>query len=566
MPEAKLIECVPNISAGWDRAAVDAVAAAVRAVSGVELLDVDPGAATNRTVFTFVGAPDACVEAAFQLIKTAASVIDMRAHAGEHARLGATDVCPFVPLQGATMADCVVAAKTLGERVAKELGIPVYLYEAAATSPQRKSLPDIRSGEYEGLESKLKDPAWRPDFMPAPLDWDIVKRSGATVIGARPFLIAYNVNLNSRDEKLAHDIALEIRTAGRAKRDAAGNIVKKADGTNEMIPGRLQAVKAVGWFIPEFSRAQISINLTDLAATPLHIAFETCVEEAAKRGLRVTGSEIVGLVPKAAMIQAGEYFLRKQGKSAGVPEAQLIECAALSLGLSDLAPFKPEDKVIEMQLEKKSAAAPTLRGMRIDEFADLLSSDSPAPGGGSCAALAGALGASLAAMVAALTHGKKGFEVKRDAMEALGRKAQALKAELLCDIDRDTDAFNAVMTAIRMPKKSEAEKAARDSALEAANREATHIPLTVLERSADTLELLAEVAEHGNPNSVSDAGVGALLALAAAEGAHDNVRINLKGMTPSPWADETRARAAAALERARQRCCTARAAVEKLLG
>ena len=566
MENLKLIECVPNISAGRDKTVVEGVAAAVRGVSGVRLLDVDAGAATNRTVFTFAGSPEAVLEGAFVLIKTAQQLIDMRAHSGEHARLGATDVCPFVPLEGATLADCAAVAEKLGARVAAELGIPVYLYEAAARSPQRKNLAEIRSGEYEGLKAKLADPAWQPDFAPANPDWEgVIAKSGATVIGARPFLIAYNVNLNSRDEKLAHDIALTIREAGRAKRDDAGKIVKKADGASEMIPGRLKAVKAVGWFIPEFSRAQISINLTDLETTPLHKLFEVCREEAHARGLRVTGSEIVGLVPEAALLAAGKYFLEKQGKSSGVPRAQLIETAVLSLGLSDLGKFEPQEKIVEYQLAKAASPVLTLRGMTISAFADELSSDSPAPGGGSASALAGALGAGLSAMVAALTHGKKGFEAVRNEMDATARAAQADKEQFLLDIDRDTDAFNAVMAALRLPKKSTAEQQVRTEAMDAANRGATMIPLSVLERAASALQQTIIAAEKGNPNSVSDAGVSALLLLACAEGAYDNVRINLKGLEDSSWKQDILQRAAAAIAAAKERSARARAAVEKQL-
>ncbi len=566
MPDEKLLECVPNISAGRDRKIVDAVAAAVRGVNGVRLLDVDPGAATNRTVFTFAGSPEAVVEGAFILIRTAQQLIDMRGHSGEHARIGATDVCPFVPLTGATMADCVAAAEKLGARVAKELGIPVYLYESAARSSQRKNLADIRSGEYEGLKAKLADPAWAPDFSPAKPDWEhVICKSGATVIGARPFLIAYNVNFNSRDEKLAHDIALELREAGRAKRDGKGAIVKNADGTNEMAPGKFKAVKGVGWFIPEFGRAQLSVNLTDMTVTPLHILFDAACAEAEKRGLRVTGSEIVGLVPRQAMLEAGSYFLEKQGKSAGIPESQIIECAIQSLGLRDLAPFDPSEKIIEEKLAKLAAPAKALRGMTVTGFADELSSDSPAPGGGSAASLAGAMGAGLTAMVAALTHSKKGFESSKPEMDALARAGQSDKDAFLTDIDRDTDAFNAVMAAIRLPKKSDAEKTARDAAMEAANRGATEIPLGVLERAAAALERAGAVAEKGNPNSVSDAGVGSLLLLACAEGAYDNVRINLKGRPDSGWKKGVLRRAAAAIQLARERAKRAREAVERTL-
>lgn len=520
----RLVECVPNFSEGRDRAVLDAIAEAVRGVEGVDLLDVDPGRATHRTVFTFVGPPDACAEAAFRAIAVAAERIDMRRHRGEHPRIGATDVVPFVPLVGTTMEDCVALAKKLGKRVGDELGIPVYLYESAATSPQRANLADIRAGEYEKLEAKLADPAWKPDFGPAAFN----ARSGATVIGAREFLIAYNVNLNTRDRKLAQEVAFTIREAGRAKRDEAGEILRDKDGTSIKVPGTLKAVKAVGWVIDEYGRAQVSINLTDFKTTPLHVVFDECCRVAEGLGMRVTGSEIVGLVPREALLQAGRHYLTRQKRSVGVPEERIVECAIQTLGLKDVSPFDPADKVIEYRIRK---AGKTLRGMTLTAFADELSTDSPAPGGGSVASLCGALAAGLAGMVGNLTHGRKGQEKDWPEMERIAIEGQALKDAFLLDIDRDTESFNEVLAAMRLPKVTDEEKSLRAEAMERANQGAILVPLGVLRRSVEALRLAEVAAAHGNPNAVSDAGVSALCALACAEGAFYNVRINLKSLT-----------------------------------
>src|SRR5882672_3930543 len=408
----KLIECVPNFSEGRDRAVIDAIASEIAATPGAVLLDVDPGAATNRTVVTFIGGPDAVEEAAFRAIKKAAESIDMSRHRGEHQRLGATDVCPFVPVAGATMEDCVAIAKRLGKRVGEELGIPVFLYEAAATRPERRSLADIRKGEYEALAEKLKDPAFAPDFGPTRFN----ARSGASVIGAREFLIAYNINLNTREKKLANAIAQALREAGRSKRSP--------DGTTTNVPGRFKECRAVGWYIEEFGRAQVSINLTNYRVTPLHTVFDAACEEAAKLGLRVTGSELVGLIPREALLAAGDHYLARQNKTNGVPERERVHTAVLSLGLAELGPFDPNAKVIEYRY----AGAPSgLVAMTVRDFADELSSSSPAPGGGSVAALCGALSASLVAMVAALTWSKAGMEAARPAMKSAGVEAQNLK-------------------------------------------------------------------------------------------------------------------------------------------
>ncbi len=546
----KLIECVPNFSEGRDRGIIDAIAAEISASPGAVLLHVDPGSATNRTVVTFIGGPEAVEEAAFRAIKKAAALIDMTRHQGEHPRLGATDVCPFIPVQGATMQDCIAIAKSLGRRVGEELGIPVYLYEAAATRPERKSLADIRKGEYEALPDKIRDASFVPDFGPARHN----ARSGATVIGAREFLIAYNVNLNTRDKKLANAIARAIREAGASKRGA--------DGKTVAVPGRFKNCRAVGWYIEEFGRAQVSINLTDYKATPLHEVFDGVCEEAASLGLRVTGSELVGLIPRDALLAAGDHYLAKQGKTTGVPEKERVHAAVLSLGLSELAKFEPGLKVIEYRYADGHAG---LMAMTLAEFADEVSSSSPAPGGGSVAALCGSLSASLVAMVAALTWSKSGMESARPTMKAVGDDAQALKDWFLGAVVRDTDAFNAVLAAGRLPGKTPDEIAARSGEQERANQGAAKVPLEVLESAIRALELAHRVASDGNPSSVSDAGVAGACALAAAEGAALNVRINLPSLTDRSVADEFRARQAGALARARELAGRVRDSTERVL-
>lgn len=547
----KLIECVPNFSEGRDRAVIDAIAASIASTPGAVLLDVDPGAATNRTVVTFVGEPEAVEEAAFRAIRTASSLIDMSRHRGEHPRLGATDVCPFVPVQGATMGDCVAIATRLGKRVGEDLGIPVFLYEAAATRPERKSLADIRKGEYEALPEKLKDPAFAPDFGPARFD----PKSGATVIGAREFLIAYNVNLNTRDKKLANTIAQAIREAGRTKRNS--------DGTTTTLPGRFKECRAVGWYIEEFGRAQVSINLTNYRITPLHDVFDAVREEAAKLGLRVTGSELVGLIPREALLAAGDHFLKKQGKTTGVPENERVHTAVLSLGLAELAGFDPRLKVIEYRYAGSPSGLPA---MTLRDFADELSSSSPAPGGGSVAALSGALSASLSSMVASLTWSKAGMEAARPAMQILGSEAQSLKDWFLHAVDRDTQAFNAVLAATRLPRRTADEVSARAAALERASRGAAEVPLEVLEATIRALELALSAAKDGNPNSVSDAGVAGSCALAAAEGAALNVRINAPSLADRTFADQVLARQTRALDRARDLAAQVGRIVDKALG
>jgi glutamate formiminotransferase/formiminotetrahydrofolate cyclodeaminase len=534
----KLVECVPNFSEGRDLEKIRAITGEIEAVAGVKLLDVDPGASTNRTVVTFIGPPEAVEEAAFRAIAKAAEVIDMRAHKGAHPRMGATDVCPFVPVSGVTMEDCVRLAAALGRRVAGELGIPVYLYEAAARKPERRNLATVRAGEYEGLPEKLKDPRWAPDFGESVFN----PKSGATIVGAREFLIAYNINLNTRDRKLAHEIALSLRESGRAKRDRDGNIVKDARGGTVKVPGKFKEVKSVGWYVEDYGVAQISVNFTNYKRTPVHVVFDEAVRLAAKLGLRVTGSELVGLIPKEALLMAGRHYFEKQGKSPGVPETELIRMAVRSLGLSDVVPFEPDKKIIESQVREPG---PALAGMSLRGFADELSMDSPAPGGGSVAALCGSLSAGLSAMVANLTVGKKGYEAVRDAMVDTAVRAQALKDLLLEAVDRDTKAFNKVMEAFRLPKTTPEQAEEKDRAVEEANKEATRVPLEVLERSVQAARLARTAAAQGNKNSLSDAGVAGLTAQTAGEGAYYNVLINLAGIKDARFAADVRRRASA---------------------
>jgi len=516
-----LVECVPNFSEGRNRRTIDEIVGSISAVEGVRVLDVEVGEATNRTVVTFIGPPERVEEAAVAMILRAAELIDMSSHRGAHPRLGATDVCPFVPVFDITMTECVALSRRVGERVGAE-GIPVYLYEESATAPHRRNLADIRRGEYEGLAAKLADPEWRPDFGPSEFD-ERVRRTGATVMGAREFLIAYNVNVNTTERRLAHEIALNIREAGRAKRDEKGEIVRDADGKAIKIPGRLKAVKAIGWYIDEYDRAQVSINLVSYRTTPLHVVFETCVEEAERLGLRVTGSEIIGLVPKEPLVEAGRYFLRKQGRSAGVPERDLIRAAILSLGLSELSPFVPEERIIEYIIAEEVLPAMTVRG-----FMKELSRESPAPGGGSVASLAGALGAALTSMVAVLTHKKKGMEEIRPEMEEVGVESQSLMERLLRLIDLDTEAFDRVMSAIRMKARTDEERVEREAALRSAYLEAAEVPLETMGRALDVMRLARRAAEMGNPSALSDAGSAAIMARAAVQAAALNVRINLK--------------------------------------
>jgi glutamate formiminotransferase/formiminotetrahydrofolate cyclodeaminase len=511
---------------------IDAIVAAIASVDGAHVLDVDPGRDTNRTVVTFVASIDRVVEAAYRGIAKAAELIDMSKHHGEHARMGATDVCPFVPLGDTTMDECVALARSLGERVARELKIPVYLYEYAATSDDRRNLASIREGEYEGLPQKLRDPNWKPDFGDARMN----ARSGATVIGARKFLIAYNVNLNTRDKKKASDIALSIRENGRKKKDEHGRPMRDMNGDWIFEPGTLKACKAVGWYIDEYKRAQVSINLTDFDVTPPHVAFEEVKQQAEARGLRATGSELVGLIPLAAMTRAGRHYLELQNASAGAPEPQVVETAIQSLGLRELGRFDPMEKIIEYRV----AGDAPLASASVREFVDQVSDGTAVPGGGSVAALCGALGAALAAMVANLTHGKKGYESVSKAMSDLAVDAQAVKTELMRAVDEDSRAFDAVMAANRMPKASHDEQARRDAAIQEATLRAIDVPLAVMRASAKALPLVERVASDGNKNSVSDAGVAALCLQTAVAGARLNVLINLPGLADAKAVEKIR--------------------------
>jgi len=513
----KLVECVPNISEGRRPEIYEAVANAAN-VAGVTLLNVDPGADTNRTVITFVGEPDAVLEGAFQLIRKGVELIDMTTHRGAHPRIGAVDVVPFIPVSDVTMDECVELARRLGERVGRELNVPVYLYEYACSVPERRNLADIREGEYEGCAKKVVDPKWKPDFGPA----RFVPKSGATVIGARKFLVAYNVNLNTLDKRLANRVAFDIRERGRMKRDEEGNPVLDDKGQPAWEPGILKSVKAVGWVIPEYGTAQVSINLTDLDITPLHIAFETCDERARDRGLRVTGSEIVGLLPRSVLLEAGRFYLQRMGRPVGVPEAALIHTAIRTLGLSEVKPFDPKERVIEYRLANQSPLA----SMTVSGFIDELSSESPAPGGGSVSALAASMGAALASMVAVLSHTKKGFESKQADLDRISVRAQQLKGELLAAVDADTAAFDRLLEAMRMPQ----DNPERANALADATVGAAEIPLGVLERCPEVIALCREIGRIGLQASLSDAGVGAQMGRAAAAGAYQNVCINLAGL------------------------------------
>ena len=523
----KLIECVPNFSEGRDVNVIRQITDAIESVDGVSLLDVDPGASTNRTVLTFVGSPDATVEAAFHGIQKAAELIDMRKHKGAHPRMGATDVCPFIPVSNVSWEEAIACANKLGKRVGEELKIPIYLYERAAKNPSRSNLSVIRAGEYEGFFEKIKDPAWKPDFGPSIFN----EKSGATVVGTRDFLVAYNVNLNTKAVKRANSVAFDVRENGRVKTEdgtPSGKPVLDANGEPVRIPGMLRHVKAIGWYVEEYGIAQVSMNLTNIEETPLHVAFDACVESASKRGLRVTGSEIVGMVPKKCLVDAGRYFLRRQKWSEGASEEELIDIAVRSMGLSELKPFDPKEKVIEFKIESDSRKS--LSKMNLREFCNETLSDSPAPGGGSVAALMGALGASLGGMVANLSAGKRGWDDKLNFFSAWAVKAQGLKDELLSLVDEDTAAFNKVMDAFALPKESTEEKAARSAAIEQATKHAAEIPLKAMETASKSYQLLASMAEKGNPASISDVGVGALATRACIEGAAMNVRINLAGL------------------------------------
>jgi glutamate formiminotransferase/formiminotetrahydrofolate cyclodeaminase len=540
----QLIECVPNFSEGRDPAVIQQITDAIETVAGVKLLNVDPGKATNRTVVTFVGEPAAVIEAAFRAIRRAGEVIDMSRHKGEHPRMGATDVCPLIPIAGITMEETAAFARQLAERVGRELALPVYLYEYAQPDPARRNLSVIRAGEYEGFAKKITRPEWRPDFGPAAFD----AKRGATVIGARDFLVAYNVNLNTTSTRRANAVAFDVREVGRPKKDAQGQPVKDAEGRPVNIPGTLKCVKAIGWFIEEYGIAQVSINLTNLAVTPLHVAFDEVCRAAAARGLRVTGSELVGLVPLQTLLEAGRHFLRKQQRSVGVSEKELIKIAVRSLGLSELAPFKPEERIIEYLLRDPSKAR--LVRMDLRAFTDETASESPAPGGGSVSAYVGALGAALGTMVANLSAHKAGWDERWEEFSGWAEQGQRIKEELLTLVDEDTAAFSAILAAFALPKATEAEKTARTAAIQAATRTAIEVPFRVMQLAAAALPIAVAMAEKGNPNSVSDAGVGALCARAAVQGAYLNVRINAKGFADKVFAEKVVREGAAIEQRA----------------
>lgn len=526
MNQKILVECVPNFSEGRDSSILDKIAQSISTVDKVKLLNIDPGKATNRTVVTFVGHPDDVIEAAFQAIKTASELIDMSKHSGEHPRMGATDVCPLIPISGISLAELVPYAQKLAERVALELNIPTFLYEEAATKPDRKNLATIRAGEYEGLEKKLQDPNWHPDYGSA-----FNAKSGATAIGVRDFLVAYNVNLNTTSVRRANSIAFDIREKGRVKREGnkmSGEILRDDNGEPLRNPGMLKAVKAIGWYIEEYGVAQISMNLTDLNQTSLHEAFEACRDSANKRGMRVTGSELVGLLPKKVLLDAGKFFLRKQKRSIGISEVEIIKIAVKSLGLDELGAFDPQKRVIEYMLEDASKAR--LVNMKLNEFALETASESPAPGGGSIAAYVGALGTALGTMVANLSSHKRGWDKRWEEFSDWAEKGQAIQTELLALVDKDTDAFNLIIDAIRLPKNTDEDLKRRAAAIEAATKNAIEIPFQVMEKTLESFELLQAMAEKGNPNSASDAGVGALCARAAVHGAHLNVKINMSDL------------------------------------
>lgn len=540
----QLIECVPNFSEGRDLNIIKQITDCIEAVEGVKLLNVDPGKATNRTVVTFVGEPAAVTEAAFQAIRKAGELIDMSKHKGEHPRMGATDVCPLIPISGISMEETARWAQALGQRVGNELGIPVYLYEAAQTNKNRSNLSVIRAGEYEGFFKKITLPEWKPDFGPGEFD----AKRGATVIGARDFLVAYNINLNTTSTRRANAIAFDVREAGRTQKDDKGNVVKDAAGNPIVIPGSLKSVKAIGWYIEEYGVAQISMNLTNISVTPVHIAFDEVCRRAEARGLRVTGSELVGLIPLHALLDAGRYFLRKQQRSTGVSEAELIKIAVKSLGLDELGPFKPEERIIEYLL--RDAADSKLVSMRLDAFADETASESPAPGGGSISAYMGALGVALGTMVANLSSHKRGWDDRWEAFSDVAEKGQELQKELIKLVDEDTRAFNRIMDAFGLPKGTDEEKAARTAAIQAATLYATQVPLRVMEVAAAGFDLVHNMAANGNPNSVSDAGVGALALRSAVMGAYLNVKINAAGLSDKAAAADLIARGKAIQDKA----------------
>jgi glutamate formiminotransferase/formiminotetrahydrofolate cyclodeaminase len=525
--EKKIIECVPNFSEGRDMDVIKQITDAIESVEGVKLLDIDPGKDTNRTVVTFVGNPEAVSEAAFRSVKKASEVIDMSKHHGAHPRMGATDVCPFVPVSGITMEETVLIAHRVAERIGDELGIPVYCYENAATKPERRNLANCRSGEYEGLRKKLVDPVWIPDFGPSVFN----ERSGATAVGARDFLVAFNVNLNTTSTRRANAIAYDVREKGRPKREGdpvTGKILKDENGEKIMIPGSLKSVKAIGWFIEEYGIAQISMNLTNISVTPVHLAFDEVCRKADIRGVRVTGSELVGLIPLKSLLDAGRYFLVKQQLSSGVSDDELIKIAVKSMGLNDIHPFNPEEKIIEFVMADKSKHK--LIDMNLKAFMDETASDSPAPGGGSVSAYMGALGMALGTMVANLSSHKRGWDAQWKEFSDWAEIGKSIQNSLLQMVDEDTMAFNMILQAYSLPKKSEEEKNIREDVIQEATKNATLVPFKVMEIAYSGFKLISEMVEKGNPNSVSDAGVGAIALRSCVSGAFLNVKINASGL------------------------------------
>ena len=523
----KLIECVPNISEGRDKEKIELISKVVEKVEGVKLLNVDPGNATNRTVITFIGEPQNVIDAAFLLVKTAQENIDMSTHKGEHPRMGATDVCPLVPISNITMQETVEWAQKLAKKIGNELGIPVYCYEEAATKPERKNLANCRSGEYEAMSKKIETKEWKPDYGPDNFN-ETVKKSGVTAVGARDFLIAYNVNLNTTSTRRANSIAFDIREAGRIKREGGkldGKIIKDKKGNPLREPGMFKSVKGIGWFIKEYNIAQISYNLTDINVSPLHLVFDKTCEQATKKGIRVTGSELIGLVPKKVLIDAGEYFLNKQKRSLGVPESEIINIAVKSLGLDDLFDFNPKERIIEYLIEEPKEK---LSSLSLTDFANETSSESPAPGGGSISAYCGTLAASLTTMVANLSSHKRGWDDKWEFFSDWAKKGLDVQNELIDLVDKDTDAFNQIIESIRLPKVTEEEIKKRNEAISKATKNAILVPLSIMEKAYDCMKITKEMALHGNPNSISDAGVASLCAIAAIKGGLLNVKINCK--------------------------------------
>ena len=531
----QLIECVPNFSEGLDLSIIKQITDECEKVDGIKLLNVDTGKTTNRTVVTFVGNPQAVIDAAFNAIKKAGELIDMSKHKGEHPRMGATDVCPLIPIKNISLQQTAIYAQKLAKRVGEELNLPIYLYEEAQTNKKRSNLSEIRAGEYEGYFKKILLPEWKPDFGPQIFD----EKRGATVIGARDFLVAYNINLNTTSTRRANSIAFDVREAGRVLRDGdpiTGKVILNADGSPKSIPGSLKSVKAIGWYIQEYGVCQISMNLTNINITPIHIAFDEVVKKAAERGIRVTGSELIGLIPLKGMLDAGKYFLNKQKRSVGVSESELIKIAVKSMGLDELAPFNPNERIIEYVL--KNTADSKLINMNLATFADETASESPAPGGGSISAYVGSLGVSLATMVANLSSHKKGWDNRWQKFSIWAEKGQSLKDQLINLVDADTKAFNDIMSAFNLPKSTDEEKKKRTQCIQEATKYAIEVPFKVMQLSFESMDLIKTMAIEGNPNSVSDDGVGALCSRSAVIGAFMNVRINASGLDDKKFVDE----------------------------